>query len=406
MRVVAIFVFALLLRGGWLLYDNGLQILWEPKLVADEREYDALARQIVAGNGFIQSKSHQGKRALPGTGNPTAFRTPGLPVLLAGIYWMTGRDHGVARLTLLFLTAFTAPLLYLLCLVLFRSESLAVLVACGYASSWTSIHMSGWLMGEEVSTLLVVLALLLTILAERRTSVSLICLAGLLLSMAVLTRGFLLFLPLAPAAWLVARKAKGLALLLLVTAVILPAAWVVRNVVSVGLFTLSTETPEVLWLGNNSWARGSWPGDWLPQHKYLLQRYPNFDRLDEVGHYRVFLSEAASEIIGNPKRVLWLLPRKAVIFFSPVSWMGTDWVLAFFLPFSFVGFLLLWFQPGSRQLLWILGGGIVGVLIVSLMAYADVRHRHPIDPLILILGGVTMREIVSRFVTKGGRQLS
>src|ERR671932_1381386 len=54
------------------------------RIVHDARDYDRHARSIAAGDGFA--------RLGPGPSRVTAFRPPGYPVFLAGVYALTGHE--------------------------------------------------------------------------------------------------------------------------------------------------------------------------------------------------------------------------------------------------------------------------------------------------------------------------
>ncbi len=373
---ILLFLFALALRLPWLLGDP-------VPLAGDEGTYHALAVRLSEGRGFVRE-----------SGEPTAIRTPGLPATLGLVYLAAGPDLTVARVVLAVVTSLTAPALYGLCLALFGSASLALLAGVSWAVLPTSRRLAGALLCEPLAALLLVLAVLLTIRAERRHSSFLAGSAGLVLGFAVLTRVFLLPVLVAPLAWLVARGSRRQAAVLLAATGLILGAWAARNVVRMGAFTLSTQT-GVVWQGNNAWARGSWPGDWAPQGAHLLAKYPDLVRMNEVGRSRLFVREAVNEVVSHPGRILWLLPRKLLIFLSPWSYLGFDWLYAGLLPFSLLGTLHLAMRPGYRHTLWLLGVPVLGVLVVCLVVFGDPRFRHPVDPLIIVLASVGLAEAAS-----------
>jgi hypothetical protein len=394
-----LFLFAASVRVVWLVQHRP-DLLSKPGFSQDESEYSGLARGILAGSGFRQAVPRQGLRALPRTGEPTAFRTPGTPAILATIYKVFGPNPGIARIVLSIATGLVSPLLFLIVVLLFQRPLIGALLGVWWAVLPTSLFLAGVLYGEESSCVILLLVLLLAILAERRGSVPLILMAGLVVGFGVLTRGFLLFTPFTVGLWLVLRGKHRLAVCLLLAASILPGAWVIRNGRTMGVYELSTESWEAVWLGNNRWARGSWPANWADQHREFLVKYPDFDQMNEIGHFRVFEQEAKRELRANPRRVLWLLPRKAAIFFYPKSWIGTDWLYGAMLPFFVAGVVLLWRDRRSRHLLALLGLPIGSVFAVSMIAFSDVRYRHPIDTLIFILGAVGLEKARTIFAAR------
>lgn len=94
------FLFRVILNAQF----QGLESPPDPDMGPDHVEYDLLARSLLSGNGY----------ALHANSPPTAFRAPGVPVLLAGIYKISHGQYIVARLAFSFLGAITCVLLYYL----------------------------------------------------------------------------------------------------------------------------------------------------------------------------------------------------------------------------------------------------------------------------------------------------
>src|SRR3954469_5609155 len=76
--VVVVLALALALRLGYVALTPGYAI------VHDARDYDTHARSIAARAGFA--------RLGPGPSRVTAFRPPAYPILLAGVYTLTGHE--------------------------------------------------------------------------------------------------------------------------------------------------------------------------------------------------------------------------------------------------------------------------------------------------------------------------
>lgn len=99
MGYALIFVIALFLRWGWIMLCPILAPAFANPLRGDASAYDALARAIVTGQGFVDA------------GEPTAFRAPGYPFFLAGVYWFLGSNPSSAQFVQAVLSAFTAILI-------------------------------------------------------------------------------------------------------------------------------------------------------------------------------------------------------------------------------------------------------------------------------------------------------
>ena len=75
---------------------------FHPPLLSDAIDYDGLARSIVAGKGFFLY------------GKIYAFRTPGYPLIVAGIYWLFGSSSIALGVLQTILDVISCWLLYLI----------------------------------------------------------------------------------------------------------------------------------------------------------------------------------------------------------------------------------------------------------------------------------------------------
>ena len=93
--IYLIIALAFLIRLGWIVFAPALPI-------SDFAWYDQVAGQVVQGRGYSVG------------GSPTAFRVPGYPLFLAGIYMMFERSLFFAKLASVLLGTLTVFLVYLL----------------------------------------------------------------------------------------------------------------------------------------------------------------------------------------------------------------------------------------------------------------------------------------------------
>src|SRR5215813_11656002 len=385
LAIIVIIAFSVFLRIHWL-YDN------EAARSGDEIPYDLLAKRISTGQGFTLE-----------TGEPTAWRTPGFPLILGLIYRITGDDPSRTRAILAMLTALGSLTVFWFCLALTKDNSIALLSALGWESILMTNKLAGALMGESSAALIFVCGLILVVASSRRDSIILAGAAGLLLGFAVMIRAYLIFVPLGPFIWLLLEKKRRFAAVFLLSFSVVTGGWMTRNLAILGEFTLSTQGPQEMWCGNNAWARGSWPGEWMKedseQRKYLRARYPEYDGAGEVGKSRIYVREAIHQLTHYPAHILWLAPRKIAIFFSPFPFWVNDWVYLALAPFSLIGVIHLWRLQAMRRVLWLMAAPIVGVMIVCLLTFGDPRFRHPVDPLIAILASVGIVYLTRRAVS-------
>ena len=385
--------FALVARGTWF-FDHGASV------AGDQLEYHALAVRLAEGKTYAGA-----------SGQPTAWRTPGLPLALSVVYRIAGPDPAWGQIALVVFSGLAAPVLYTLYLALFHDRRVALLVGAVWSFLPFSRRMAGALVCEPLAALLVALSILATVKAQRRNSVIVAALAGGAFGYAVLLRTLLLPAILGPVAWLLLHRTRKLAGAFVLVLAVLLGGWTLRNWVALGAPTLSTQTLE-LWQGNNAWARGASYGNLEPhieallrngqtaaaaeasrsdqalQRRYLLSKYPDFNELGELERSRLFVREAIFEVLHHPGRFLWLAPRKGALFFSPTSPdLGIDWLYATMLPLFVVGGVALTRDVGERKKLLLLVAPVGLVLVGCLVVFGDPRFRLPVEPLMVVTAG-------------------
>src|SRR5438874_7364083 len=111
---------------------------------------------------------------------------------------------------------------------------------------WHDVHMNREILDELLAAAIV----LLTLLALDRRSPALALALGAVLGLAILGNVRLVLLPLLLAAFLLAARRPAVVVAVLLACVVVVAPWVVRNRVSVGCTTLTTDG-RALWKANN-----------------------------------------------------------------------------------------------------------------------------------------------------------
>lgn len=282
-----------LVFGLWslVLLALGLRLaLWAQPLhepANDEVEYIAVARDLLAGRGWVFYDSYRWLRA------------PLYPLFLAGSLWLAGGDLHRAALPNIALSVANVLLAYRLARALLGAEARrgAPLLAAGItALLWTSATFASLYMAETLFTFLFQAGLLALLRAARgiRTDWRWAAAAGLLLGLAALTRSaILMFLPVI-ALWIVwrswsvtpaapwkrrvAQAALGswsLVLAFLAAAALPIAPWTIRNAMAYGEPIL-IETG----LSYNLWAFSE-PRESMSQIHRALEAIPNpVDRAD------------------------------------------------------------------------------------------------------------------------------
>ncbi len=201
--------------------------------------------------------------------------------------------------------------------------------------------------------------------------------------------------------WLLGRRNPRLGLAYALSFVALPGAWVIRNSVTMGVAAASTQGSVLIWHGNNVWARGSFNADWddptSPQRAYLRRKFPGFEQRSEAVERAFVAAETRSDLRSHSRHILWLLPRKVLLFFSPVSYLGWDWPYLLFAGFAPVGLLALWHGRATREVAAFLVLPIAGTMVSAMVTFGDPRFRHPVDALVVVLGSFGLCHLTDRY---------
>jgi 4-amino-4-deoxy-L-arabinose transferase-like glycosyltransferase len=203
-------------------------------------------------------------------GRPSAYTQPLYGWFLIPLYWIFARSWIVVGLAQIAVAAATALIIY----EIGRRwiSPLAGLLAALAATLhpylvWHDVHMNR----EIIDELLAAAIVLLTLLVLDKRSLPLALALGAVLGLAILGNVRLVLLPLVVAAFLVAVRRRAVvvpALATLAAAAVVVSPWVVRNRISVGCTSLTTDG-RALWKANNpntlrTLEHGKWIDDVPP----------------------------------------------------------------------------------------------------------------------------------------------
>jgi len=273
----------------------------------DHAMFYQLAANVAAGQGYTKS-----------TG-PTAFFPPGLPLLLAAIFWVVGTSVWVAKALGLALSALVVPVSYWFARKVGPEEE----------ARWTTLIVAafptlvvyGATIGYESLLSLLVLgwAVLTQSVARTASGGPLTAVAlGIVNGLAALVKPVALLLPVLSAmSWIGRLRLKQVVLLSAVSAVVMLAVilpWTLRNKMTLGHPVLiSTNGGFVLYSANHDGSRGiATPVRSLPGEH------------DEVSRDRIRGQAAVRWILDNPSAFLQLMVPKAAY-----GWGTTSSIMSF-----------------------------------------------------------------------------
>ena len=381
-------------------------------LGGDEIEYDALARGMAETGRYTRQPGFSTMLYSAEPGAPTSFRPPGWPFVLAGLYRIFGHAPMPARLALAAWNAAGCVLLVLLLarLSFDRRAALAagLVWALWPASVWYPGTRSTTLSTESLAIPVLFLALLTLAHVDNGHAATPLA-AGILFGCCALVRSnFLLLIPLA-AAWIVVATAGGRrprlqrAVLLVLGGLLVVCPWMLRNRVLLVSFTIATQR-EPIFLGNNSWARGSYDSEFFnniqsAQVAWMLARHEHFEKRSEVEKGRIYTEEAITYARQHPVRQAWLVARRALLFLSPLR-EKEDADNLFDWAFAPVGVLCLvggaWVVKANPRSTAMLALPVLATFLTCLLVLFLPRYRYPAEPMLIALACLSVSEGIAR----------
>jgi 4-amino-4-deoxy-L-arabinose transferase-like glycosyltransferase len=355
-------------------------------------------------------------------GEPTAWTQPLYAFFLIPIYWIFGRSWLAVGLIQTGVAVATALLVFEIGrrLVSRRAALIAAVIATlNPYLVWHDVHVNR----EILDQVLAAAAVLLVLVVARRHSLWTSAALGIVLGLAILGNTRLLLLPLVACAFFVGRDRRTWVAVgvTLAACVLTLAPWTVRNRVSVGCLTLSTDT-RALWKANNlntyaTLAAGKWIDDVPPlpnepptpefagAYYKVYGKGMHVDECERMRFYRHLVFEFLREHPGEKAK---LAGQAAGMLWNPsaIKTQGRSE------SGGFVDKLRTWAQPAYTIPLYVLAA--VGVFLlprrlallgVSLLAYQTVvamgfagatRYRVPWDFLLALAAGAALSWAVRR----------
>lgn len=388
-------------------------------LVHDSRDYDRHARSIARGDGFADSVR---------PGRHTAFRPPAYPILLAGVYKLTGVERAKesrrmvpARILQALIGTLIVGLIGLVAAQLWdRRRSL---VAMGLAAVYLPLILVGGSVMSEPLFAALLLGALAAALAHRSSPhrMRFALLAGLLAGLTILTRANagVLLLPLAVAVWDLHPRfswqslAPPVALVIVAIAAVSP--WTIRNAIVFHTFIpVSTQAGSALAGTYNDQAAHDRenPASWralfhIPEYQSLYKRRGEISEPVLERQLRKRGLRYAREHPGYVAKVgLWSTIR--MLDLAGLQWsrhtastisVSARWAVAGVVCFWLFALLALAgaFTKAARRTPWF-------VWAVPLLLYLGVvflvvetpRYRTGIDPFLIMLAALALTSLRER----------
>jgi 4-amino-4-deoxy-L-arabinose transferase-like glycosyltransferase len=385
-------------HGGW---------ATPPVPGSDASEYDSYAWNLAQGHGYSgispDVKTPDGQLLE----HTTAYRSPGTSVLWAGLYWSCGHRYGVVRFFQCVLDTLTILLIYGIGRKCF-GDTVALLAATIYAVWPTALLYTSQLGSETLFTFLFCCFILISLEFAEGANWPRAIAAGVLLGLAMLTRGNAVLMVALMVPWSVWQLwrtprllVRGLAISFVALVMLVP--WTIRNYWIFHEFIPFQTGGGDLLLGSYNSVVASDPlyyGYYLwPTSELLNYREQIIASNDEVIRDHVEKRLAIEWARNHPEKWWYLVEtrfrRSLTPFLQPrspmfyrvsmlVSW-GPVLVLFAVGFFPSASYFLRTNNPG-----WILHLGVLHFVLLSLIFFGFARYRFPVEGLCIILASATL----------------
>ena len=397
-------LFALVLALAALVRFGAAIALWDRPIHDDERAYDEMAANLVAGRGF--STARPIGLLNRGFGQPSSLWGCAQPAYVAAVYAVFGRVPGVVYLGNVLLGL--VPV-WLAAAWAGRLGGQAALAAAGVIVA-LDVYLVKFQASLMTETLFIAALCAGLWHAERwaagggaRRAIA----AGALFGLATLTRALAFYLAFLVVLWVLwerrrsrAELGRGLAGFVLAMALVL-APWVARNLrvhdepvfldTKAGWNLYTTLHPQFEPLANNE----------VPLPPEVLDPSVSESRLN-----RIMLAGARDHLRTDPGHVLSMAPQKLYLLWSPLPGKLTSprWApvkLGFVLPLELlaaIGAVVLGTRHREVRLIYVVIGY---VCLVHAVMTGGPRFRTPLDPLLAVAAGAALAWLWRR---RRGRQ--
>jgi len=364
-------------------------------------EYGEIAKNIVSGNGY--SLNYRG----------TTYRSimpPAYPILIAGIYKITGNNKMAAIYFQIVLSCLTCIIIFLIARRISNSTVANVAAFLFAFHPGLIIYSTKNIHTLNLDILLFLSVILFTMKLKESPSFKNALLLGSVFGITLLSRPTIMILPVV-ILWLFIflkerfSKKVILTLIIISTMAIPISGWVIRNYVVLksnyasydGKPILCTSDTYVLWLGNNPNATGTAvikDGTAIViNDKELMNK---LSILHELEQRELFKTEAIDFIKNNPAKFIKLYIKKLYYFwwFSPVSGiLYPSYCLLLYkiyyvsiLSFALIGLVHLLSEKDHRMrsntcLAFFF---MIAISLFQAIYYVEGRHRWGVEPILMI----------------------
>jgi 4-amino-4-deoxy-L-arabinose transferase-like glycosyltransferase len=361
---------------------------------SDEPGYDQIAVNFLNGRGFVTDDGLYARRG------------PVYPLFLATIYLILGHSFVGVRFIQAIIGALTSLIIYPIGKEMFNRK-VGLISAFISVFYYPFIQQSAYLLTEVPFTFLLALSILFFLRYYNLRKNCSIFIASILLGIASLCRGVVLFFSLFLFLWCLRlaefRTKETIKMLIFIFSgiTIIIAPWAIRNFRIYRAFIPSAiESGKLLYVGNNPKATGG-TGGW--SRNGIDQFYPeDVDNLHSLEADRIMFRRALNFIMAHPKKTIFLMGKKFINMWRPFFY-DARLINKIIMSLLYIPILILsiggmvesaFHNWQKRLLLYLL---IFYYISIHLLTIAEIRYRYPIEPYLIIFAGYFISRIKIKY---------
>lgn len=368
------------------------------RVMGDARDYYSIALNLLNGRGYSQSRPDQPPE-------PTAYRPPLFPSLLAMTFWMVGPSFGIGLWVNQALIILLIPVSFCLGKSLYNSQ--CGLIAATMVALWPhGFYFGSFLLTEPLFTMLQAVTFGLLLRSVTAPTPIRVAIAGIAAAATVLTRpsfavvvvllGLWFFvLPKGHRPWWLTGIFWGM-----IAVAISP--WVFRNYLAMDTLILGTTGSGAVFAGaHNPESLACCPGSWVSaQVPDQIAEMPEAER--DAYFWKTgfdFLAQTSPAVLAK------LFVFKVLRLWVPLQRVVADHVC---LPCNVLASLLysilflasaagLWLHRSKRSILLLVTAFVGGTTLVSIVFWGTTRFRMPVEPILWIFAAYTLTRWIEAY---------
>lgn len=363
----------------------------------DAKGYENIANNLLNGKGFVFENPDQ----------PTVRRAPFFPIIVAGVYRITGGSSNAVRIMQIILDLGTILLLYIIGSQFF-SKQVGMIAAGVWAFYLPAIAVCTVLITETFLAFLSTLTLLLLLKGMNDQNRKYSIILGVVIGLGILTRPTaLLLIPFLGLVFLLIHKqffkqhSRFLVRAFLI-ALLTISPWTIRNFVVFKAFVpVAFGGGQALYTGNHIQNDGIWKGwddpDILEIRNEAKRLNPD-PKMRLIIMDRLFIRQAVHSMVVNPVKTVNLFIKKGIRFLNGPSragykygaeemhlWVFPIGIFAFLCYFLIlIGFLLSFIRLPRQLFLWIPIIIVGYYILLHIVTFAVPRYHFPIMPILCL----------------------